>query len=250
MRRLRSLVKSFTLSAAVLLMAGCVSLAAVEPVAAPPSQFRVDATTDVEFLPPRAVGGRCAQRGGKVFGLPAFSAMACANTQLMTMPDPCAVKPRTRYSDMLCETLNLGESTDETTQAETHSKRLLLIEFVHPDDLVWRCSERSGLYSDMEDGKIVACRNSVMMTVINPCLSEARGWYDNLLCHELGHVNGWPANHSRAKNRSVSPRTGRTSKQSVMMPAHRQKEMAEAAQMARERDPIQFVRYGSNSLSP
>lgn len=34
------------------------------------------------------------------------------------------------------------------------------------------------------------------LVVPNPCLSS--GNYAKILCHEIGHINGWPANHSRS----------------------------------------------------
>lgn len=33
--------------------------------------------------------------------------------------------------------------------------------------------------------------------VPNPCDYDARDDYARLLCHEIGHLNGWPANHPK-----------------------------------------------------
>ena len=236
MQRLRPWVRACTVSAIIFLTAGCVGLAALEPVAAPPPQFQGDVTTDVEFLAPRAVGGRCAQRGGKAFGLPALTAMACANLNLVTMPDPCAVKPQSSYSGMLCETLRLDQA-----QNEAATVKLSMVEFVRPADLRRRCAERSGHSRDADLGEVVACRNSVKITVANPCLLKKRGWYANLLCHELGHANGWPANHSNAKRRGVLVQSENKIGALGAARSYRQKAMAAAKKAALERDPIQFV---------
>jgi hypothetical protein len=34
-------------------------------------------------------------------------------------------------------------------------------------------------------------------TLPNPCTFKGGGQYANLMCHELGHVNGWPPKHPR-----------------------------------------------------
>ena len=38
-----------------------------------------------------------------------------------------------------------------------------------------------------------ACANSQVIIAPNPCLY--RGEYAEMMCHELRHVNGWPADH-------------------------------------------------------
>lgn len=48
-------------------------------------------------------------------------------------------------------------------------------------------------------GQIQACSlkgpKAAMIIVPNPC--KARGNYARLLCHEIGHQNGWGGNHER-----------------------------------------------------
>ena len=39
----------------------------------------------------------------------------------------------------------------------------------------------------------VACANEQVIIMPNPCLYAGR--YPGILCHELGHVNGWGADH-------------------------------------------------------
>lgn len=225
-----------------MMVSSCVNLAAIEPVSTPPSQFQIDVTTDVEFLAPRSVGQRCVQRGGKVFGMAAFSSMACANTRLITMPDPCAVNFSTRYNETLCETLKANTAVDVSSgAAETKAYRLIRVEFIHPDLIAQRCLERSG--SDQTELKeaIQACRNSVMITVTNPCAEGDLGWYANLLCHEMGHANGWPANHARPKGSVSFQRTTLAPKPLALDPKPRLSAQADSVRVARQSDPVRFI---------
>lgn len=41
----------------------------------------------------------------------------------------------------------------------------------------------------------IACANGYRIWIDNPCLHQ--GPYAALLCHELGHVNGWPGDHPK-----------------------------------------------------
>ena len=66
---------------------------------------------------------------------------------------------------------------------------------VHFGDYEWvqrECTARVGR------GAPIACAEigGDEMWVPNPCLRQ-QGVYDRLLCHELAHINGWPANHPR-----------------------------------------------------
>ena len=42
----------------------------------------------------------------------------------------------------------------------------------------------------------IACANQHLIWIENPCLHQGQSYAD-LLCHELAHVNAWPANHPR-----------------------------------------------------
>lgn len=43
----------------------------------------------------------------------------------------------------------------------------------------------------------IACANPRALWMPDPC--QFGGAYADLMCHELGHVRGWPANHIQAK---------------------------------------------------
>jgi hypothetical protein len=51
-----------------------------------------------------------------------------------------------------------------------------------------------------KNARAVACSGMVgdehVIWVQNPC--KVGGYYAAVLCHELGHVNGWPADHRKA----------------------------------------------------
>lgn len=55
---------------------------------------------------------------------------------------------------------------------------------------------RCGGDADNTNGRILACvyRRNSLMIVPNPCAHTEES-YARLMCHELGHVNGWPGNH-------------------------------------------------------
>lgn len=42
---------------------------------------------------------------------------------------------------------------------------------------------------------VVGCARGVAITMPNPCQWPDDETYAQLLCHEMAHVNGWPANH-------------------------------------------------------
>ena len=228
-----------SLISAALMTSGCVSLAAVEPVSAPPSQFRSDAVADVEFLPSADVGRRCAQRGGKVFGMPAVWAMACANTRLMTMPDPCTLHVKTSYSNTLCEILN--QSDDSESDAQPNRETLIRMEFLQSDHVAHRCLQRRGQGDANPMREIEACRNSVMITIGNPCWRDKPDWYANLFCHELGHVNGWPANHANVRKRSMAMVANPSGMLTSAQGQSKDPAMRMAEQTILARDPIRFV---------
>lgn len=47
-----------------------------------------------------------------------------------------------------------------------------------------------------EGAQIVACHHAGTIVLLNPCLIPAgESDFAGDACHELGHANGWPANH-------------------------------------------------------
>lgn len=69
------------------------------------------------------------------------------------------------------------------------------IEFVRPEKIAFRCVERGAKISTAGDGKLQGCATVDLVTLPNPCFVKTFGWYNNLLCHEMAHANGWPPNH-------------------------------------------------------
>ena len=84
------------------LLSGCLTVQAIEPVLSPPPVYQIDVSVPVEFVSPPLVGVRCAERGAKFLGLPGFNSGACADLQLVTMPDPCLTFTAGWYGALLC----------------------------------------------------------------------------------------------------------------------------------------------------
>jgi hypothetical protein len=79
------------------------------------------------------------------------------------------------------------------SNAGKNEPKTIAIEFVQPTGLTARCVERGALTGGGEGS--AACRVGSLLTVANPCHVAQRSWYTEMLCHEMGHVNGWAANH-------------------------------------------------------
>lgn len=174
--RFKKSVVLASLLCAMATLAGCSTLRAIEPVLSPPTQFQFDRVVLVEFVGSDAVGARCADRGVTYLGLPGFNSGSCGSSELITMPDPCAV-----YNDTYARDICAGVSNPRSRQ--------VTIAFVHPDLAERRCPPHTGFAS-------VTCARSPTFTAVNPCLTAERGWYSEALCHELAHANGWAANHA------------------------------------------------------
>ncbi len=201
------------------LLTGCVTIQAIEPVMEPPTAYQVDALAPVEFLHPTAVGFRCAERGAKLFGLPGISSMACADRTLITMPDPCVTLTAGAYAAALCagaERLraDFGQEEDPSSarliraslRAPAAAPALpIAIEFVAPNQVAFRCAERGAKMLPADDENGQACVDDILLTVSNPCTLADGGWYARLLCHELAHANGWPHNHATGTLIAAAP---------------------------------------------
>jgi hypothetical protein len=272
MSRDRPVIRRRLAGALALAAGGCITFQPLEPKLLPPPQYQIDVTARVEFVAPLQIGFRCAERGAKFLGLPGINSGACADTYLMTMPDPCLTLTAGAYALGLCEELSQlrregglsngrlreaalpldssqrraapdypqtsnaadtrhaarpgaklslrpaayaghGEvapaSTDVPARGEKATRmtglgaagsngrknepRTIAIEFVQPSGLTARCAERGALTGGGEGS--AACRVGSLLTVANPCHVAQRSWYTEMLCHEMGHVNGWAANH-------------------------------------------------------
>lgn len=69
------------------------------------------------------------------------------------------------------------------------------VEFIHPDLVGLRCAERGVTFFGLPGLNSMACADPALVSVANPCFVVNGGWYAKALCHELGHVNGWGADH-------------------------------------------------------
>lgn len=87
------------------LLAGCMTVAPLEPVKNAPLEYRGDNTVAVEFVSPMLVGARCAQRGAHVFGVPQINSMGCGDGRMITMPNPCQTITSGWYARLLCHEL-------------------------------------------------------------------------------------------------------------------------------------------------
>lgn len=87
------------------LLAGCMTVAPLEPVKNAPAEFRGDNTVAVEFVSPMLVGARCAQRGAHIFGVPQLNSMGCGDGRMITMPNPCQTLTSGWYARLLCHEL-------------------------------------------------------------------------------------------------------------------------------------------------
>lgn len=87
------------------LLAGCMTVAPLEPVKNAPVEFRGDNTVAVEFVSPMLVGARCAQRGANIFGIPQMNSMGCGDGRMITMPNPCQTITSGWYARLLCHEL-------------------------------------------------------------------------------------------------------------------------------------------------
>ena len=211
--RLRSL--SVLFAAGLFGLAGCVSVAPLEPIKNPPTNFRADNAVDVEFLSPAVVGVRCAERGTAFYGMPVFHAMACGNGKLITMPDPCATFTGGAYAALACDARNEAKFLNETispflinasftagkkaarefAEAPASEGRAIRVEFVHPASVYQRCFQLGARLVDGQEEGLRMCAGLDRIVLPNPCMQLEGGWYPRTLCHEMAHANGWAMNH-------------------------------------------------------
>ena len=206
----------FTLLMAGLLgLAGCVSVAPLEPIKNPPTYFRSDNTVEVEFLSPAVVGMRCAERGTAFYGMPVFHAMACGNGKLVTMPEACSTFTGGAYAALVCEArrdvkalresispflwnasfMVGGGATLQTAEQSAGDGNAYKVEFVHPASVVQRCTLLGASVRDGDEEGMKSCSTPERMVLPNPCMLLEDGWYPRTLCHEMAHANGWAMDH-------------------------------------------------------
>lgn len=217
-------------AAAALVLPGCITIQAIEPVIEPPHQFTGDVTVPVEFAAPGTIGFRCAERGATFFGLPGINSGACADTSLVTMLDPCMTVTAGAYAQTLCDGVrqyraeadiappapveiktqqtpptaglvkaSYSVSAEGKIKLPPAARELsawdnVVVEFVASSEVEMRCAERGAKMTAGHDG-LASCADRLMLTIANPCDSPAQSWYTRTLCHEMAHANGWPADH-------------------------------------------------------
>lgn len=69
--------------------------------------------------------------------------------------------------------------------------RTVTVEFVQPPLIDFRCGD----VPVPPDKHRIGCTHGLTVTMPNPCLYAPNDYYAQVLCHELGHVNGWPPTH-------------------------------------------------------
>ncbi|MGA1344154.1 MAG: hypothetical protein ACO33A_14160 [Hyphomonas sp.] len=223
MKRDTSRLASRLLASCALALTGCVSLASIEPIKNPPADFQRDVVVHTEFLQPSKVGQRCAQRGVTLFGVPAPGAMACASPSLMTVPNACDTVTGGWYADAVCAAIAhshgweagsgarpgllmpaawsadgaapAGPDAALRPEGEYRAGTAIRVEFVDAARIGIRCAQRGAVDGGRPTLGSVACANGSGLSLVNPCSVVDGGWYADLLCHEMGHVNGWPASH-------------------------------------------------------
>jgi hypothetical protein len=104
----------------------------------------------------------------------------------------------------------------------------LMVEFVEPEKVAYRCAERGAILVDTPVSGVLACADRFMITFVNPCKLEDGGWYAVQQCHELAHSNGWPPDHSSLQRRG----SGR-----ILAASQSPQALALAAQAARAAEP-------------
>jgi hypothetical protein len=99
-----------------------------------------------------------------------------------------------RHSGMLEATSPSGLAAIAPPERFQHDAAAIMI-FGHAEVIASLCPHE-------EDGDEVtlACAGSTgdgkpVIVVPNPCLAAGGDLYAAILCHELGHVNGWPKEH-------------------------------------------------------
>jgi hypothetical protein len=66
------------------------------------------------------------------------------------------------------------------------------VEFIAAEMIIPRCIERGAMILAN------ACADTKLITITNPCNYQGES-YARRLCHELGHINSWPADHSNPR---------------------------------------------------
>ena len=77
----------------------------------------------------------------------------------------------------------------QTPPVRFQSDTTASVEFIAAERIIPRCLERGAMILAN------ACADRELITITNPCAYPGES-YARRLCHELGHINSWPADHS------------------------------------------------------
>lgn len=96
-----------------------------------------------------------------------------------------------------CNQAPVTGSFQQQPPAKYQGDNLVVVRFLDPDKVPAACT--SGVI-DMNGGVVTACvlragTVAQVMIVPNPCTWPNVSDIKQIMCHELGHANGWPANH-------------------------------------------------------
>lgn len=80
----------------------------------------------------------------------------------------------------------------QTPPARFQSDTTASVEFFAAERIIPRCLERGAAVLAN------ACADTRLITITNPCAYQGES-YARRLCHEMGHVAGWPADHSNPR---------------------------------------------------
>lgn len=130
---------------------------------------------------------------GKLAALSVLALLSCERTAYQSQPDGTCEPPQVilkRPGDNLPP--NPTYQNNGTPPVRYRGDRSVMVEFVAPDKVEQAC----GLAKPVCGYRMMACRRGNRLIMPNPCAgNHIVEPYGKLLCHELGHANGWPAYH-------------------------------------------------------
>lgn len=81
----------------------------------------------------------------------------------------------------------LKTESDAVPPARYQTNNIAQVVFVDRADIQRICRS--------SNPNVVACASGNTIIMQNPCPSAYYSYYAQIMCHELGHVNGWPGYH-------------------------------------------------------
>lgn len=132
---------------------------------------------------------------GKLAALTALALFSCEPTEYQFQADPTAkcdppqVVLKRHGGNMPA---NATYQSNGAPPQRFRGDRSFHVQFVAPSKIEEAC----GLAKPICGYRMAACRRGNKLIIPNPCTGNAiLEPYGKLVCHELGHANGWPAYH-------------------------------------------------------